>query len=299
MDIFLVDGTYELFRYFFAFPSAHNDSGEEVAATRGVLGTIASMLEDGARYIGVATDHVIESFRNELWRGYKTSKGVDPSLLAQFPLVEEALEAMGIKVWPMVELEADDALAGAAASLARLKQVGRIVICSPDKDLAQCVRGNRVLQLNRRTMEFRNEQDVRDRFGVDPGSIPDYLALVGDSADGYPGLAGWGEKSAGKVVGHYRHLEKIPMSATDWQVQIRSSKQLASTLRDQFKQALLFRDLATLRTMEPDISSPEELRWRGPTPSFGAMSRRIGDAQLLNRINRVSIASEAKTRRRS
>jgi len=296
LEIFLVDGTYELFRYFFAFPLAHNIKGEEVAATRGVLGTITSMLEDGARYIGVATDHVIESFRNGLWPGYKTSEGVDPSLLAQFPLVEEALEAMGVKVWPMVELEADDALAGAAASLAKLKQVGRIVICSPDKDLAQCVRGNRVLQLNRRTMEFRNEEDVRERFGVDPGSIPDYLALVGDSADGYPGLAGWGEKSAGKVVGHYHQLEKIPLSATDWQVHVRSSKQLASTLRDQFKQALLFRDLATLRTMEPKISSAEELRWKGPISSFAGICKRLEYDALLDRVNSISVASKAKTR---
>ena len=297
MDIFLVDGTYELFRYFFAFPSAHNIKGEEVAATRGVLGTIASMLEDGARYIGVATDHVIESFRNSLWPGYKTGEGVDPNLLAQFPLVEEALEAMGVKVWPMVELEADDALAGAAASLARLKQVGKIVICSPDKDLAQCVRGNRVLQLNRRTMEFRNEQDVRDRFGVDPGSIPDYLALVGDSADGYPGLPGWGEKSAGKVVGYYRHLEKIPLSAMDWKVHVRSSKQLASTLHDQFKQALLFRDLATLRTKEPKISSPEDVYWRGPKPSFGDVCGRLDAAQLFERVTGLASALKSKGRR--
>ncbi len=298
MDIFLVDGTYELFRYFFAFPSAHNDKGEEVAATRGVLGTIASMLEDGARYIGVATDHVIESFRNDLWPGYKTSEGVDPSLLAQFPLVEDALEAMGVKVWPMVELEADDGLAGAAASLAKLKQVGRIVICSPDKDLAQCVRGNRVLQLNRRTMEFRNEQDVRDRFGVDPGSIPDYLALVGDSADGYPGLAGWGEKSAGKVVGYYQHLEKIPLAATDWQVHVRSSKQLASTLRDQFKQALLFRDLATLRTREPKISSPDDIQWRGPDPSFEDMCRQLDAARLFDKVTGLASALRTKGGRR-
>ena len=299
LDIFLVDGTYELFRYFFAFPSAHNTKGEEVAATRGVLGTIASMLEDGARYIGVATDHVIESFRNDLWPGYKTGEGVDPSLLAQFPLVEDALEAMGVKVWPMVELEADDALAGAAASLARLRQVTKIVICSPDKDLAQCVRGTRVLQLSRRTMEFRNEADVRERFGVDPGSIPDYLALVGDSADGYPGLPGWGEKSAGKIIGHYRHLEKIPQSAIDWEVHVRSSKQLASTLRDQFKQALLFRDLATLRTMDPRLSSAEELRWKGPTPSFAAMCKRLDETRLLDRVNGIPIASKAKTRLRS
>ncbi len=295
MDIFLVDGTYELFRHFFALPSARNEKGEEVAATRGVLGTIASMLEDGARYVGVATDHVIESFRNDLWHGYKTSEGVDPSLLSQFPLVEEALMAMGVRVWPMVELEADDALAGAASSLARLRNVGRIVICSPDKDLAQCVRGNRVLQLNRRTMEFRNEEDVRTKFGVDPVSIPDYLALVGDSADGYPGLPGWGEKSAGKIVGNYRHLEEIPKSASDWSVHVRGANALASTLQDQFKRAMLFRDLATLRITEPKLSSAEELRWKGPTPRFEAVCRRLGDERILERVD--GIAPSTKSRR--
>jgi len=298
LDVFVVDGTYELFRYFFAFPSSRNQKGEEVAATRGVLGTIASMLEDGVSYIGVATDHVIESFRNGLWHGYKTSAGVDPSLLAQFPLVEEALESMGIRVWPMTELEADDALAGAVASLAKLRPVETIVICSPDKDLAQCVRGGKVVQLNRRTMEFRNEQGVKKKFGVEPGSIPDYLALVGDTADGYPGLTGWGEKSAGKVVGRYGHLEEIPPSATDWDIHVRGAVTLASTLREQFKLAMLFRDLATLRTSEPKLSSVEEVRWKGPTPAFSAICKRLDDSRLFDRVKRLG-ESKAKTRRKS
>ena len=280
----MVDGTYELFRYFFALPSHLNGRGEEVAATRGVLGSIASMLESGMTHIGVATDHVIESFRNELWPAYKTSEGVAPSLLAQFPLLEEGLEAMGIAVWPMVELEADDALAGAAASLGKFPEVGRVYLCSPDKDLAQCVRDDRVVQLNRRTQEVRNEQGVRDRFGVEPTSIPDYLALVGDDADGYPGLPGWGERSASRVLGVYRRLEKVPQLAADWEVQVRGADRLASTLREQFKLALLFRDLATLQTGEPRISSPEDIHWRGPGASFAETCSRLDAAQLFDHV---------------
>ena len=204
-----MDGTYELFRHFYALPTHANDKGEEVAATRGVLNSIAGMLESGVTHIGVATDQVIESFRNDLWPGYKTSDGVDPQLLAQFPLLEEALKAMGVVVWPMVELEADDALAGAAASLSKLAKVGRIYICTPDKDLAQCVRNDRVVQLDRRARNVRNEAGVMKKFGVPPGSIPDYLALVGDDADGYPGLEGWGEKSTAVVLGVYKHLEAV------------------------------------------------------------------------------------------
>src|SRR5690242_559940 len=191
-------------------PPHSNEKGEEVAATRGVLGSIAGMLESGVSHIGVATDHVIESFRNDIWPGYKTSEGIDPRLLSQFPLLEEALEAMGVVVWPMVELEADDALAGAAASLSRLSQVSRVYICTPDKDLAQCVRDDRVVQLDRRARQVRNEEGVREKFGVSPKSIPDYLALVGDTADGYPGLTGWGERSASAVIDLYGHLEAIP-----------------------------------------------------------------------------------------
>ena len=287
LDVYLVDGTYELFRHFYALPFHVNGSGEEVAATRGVLVSITGMLEGGVTHIGVATDHVIESFRNDLWPGYKTGAGVDPGLLAQFTPLEDALRAMGVSVWPMVELEADDALAGAAASLGAFPEVGRIYICSPDKDLAQCVRNGRVVQLDRRRRTVRDEAGVHERFGVLPASIPDYLALVGDSADGYPGLSGWGERSAAAVLGLYGHLENIPealpTAAPDWPVTVRGANRLATTLRENFELALLFRDLATLRTSEPAIASPDELRWRGPGRSFAAMCQRLDAAPLMDR----------------
>jgi 5'-3' exonuclease len=291
----LVDGTYELFRHFYAMPPHSNEKGEEVAATRGVLGSIAGMLESGVTHIGVATDHVIESFRNDLWPGYKTGEGVDPSLLSQFPLLEEALEAMGVVVWPMVELEADDALAGAAASLSRLSQVSRVYICTPDKDLAQCVRDDRVVQLDRRARQVRNEEGVREKFGVSPKSIPDYLALVGDTADGYPGLTGWGEKSASAVIDLYSHLEAIPPSAAEWKVNVRSADRLAETLRENFRLALLFRDLATLRTNEPRVRSPNHIRWAGPNAGFEQMCKRLDDSQLVGKV--TEIASKRTERR--
>ena len=299
MDIYLVDGTYELFRHFYALPTHANDKGEEVAATRGVLNSIAGMLESGVTHIGVATDQVIESFRNDLWPGYKTSDGVDPQLLAQFPLLEEALKAMGVVVWPMVELEADDALAGAAASLSKLAKVGRIYICTPDKDLAQCVRNDRVVQLDRRARNVRNEAGVMKKFGVPPGSIPDYLALVGDDADGYPGLEGWGEKSTAVVLGVYKHLEAVPSKAENWKVQPRSAARLAMVLQDNFKLALLFRNLATLRAKEPDISSPDTLSWNGSRTAFPAICQRVDDPQLIDRVAKLSSSRspESKTKR--
>jgi 5'-3' exonuclease len=290
VDIYLVDGTYELFRHFYAMPPQANDKGEEVAATRGVLNSIAGMLESGFTHIGVATDHVIESFRNNLWPGYKTGEGVDPRLLSQFPLLEDALRAMGVVVWPMVELEADDALAGAAASLSKLAKVGRIYICTPDKDLAQCVRNDRVVQLDRRARSVRNEEGVVEKFGVPPSSIPDYLALVGDDADGYPGLEGWGEKSTATVLGAYKHLEAIPRNAETWKAQPRSADKLASTLHANFKLALLFRDLATLRTGEPVIQSPKELKWRQPSRSFPAICKRLDDSKLADRVAKLALS---------
>ena len=290
-----MDGTYELFRHFYAMPTYANDRGEEVAATRGVLNSIAGMLESGITHVGVATDHVIESFRNSLWPGYKTGEGVDPRLLSQFPLLEDALQAMGVVVWPMVELEADDALAGAAASLSKLAKVGRIYICTPDKDLAQCVRDDRVVQLDRRARNVRNEAGVIEKFGVPPGSIPDYLALVGDSADGYPGLEGWGEKSASSVLGVYKHLEAIPSKAESWKVQPRSATRLAEVLETNFKLALLFRDLATLRTNEPKISSAEEIRWKGIGRTFPAICKRLDDAQLFERIAKMTVSKGPKS----
>ena len=292
MDTYLVDGTYELFRHFYAIPPQPNDRGEEVAATRGVLNSIAGMLESGITHIGVATDHVIESFRNNLWPGYKTGEGVDPRLLSQFPLLEEGLQAMGVAIWPMVELEADDALAGAAASLSKSSKVDRVYICSPDKDLAQCVRDDRVVQLDRRARSVRNEAGVMEKFGVQPSSIPDYLALVGDNADGYPGLEGWGEKSTATVLGIYKHLEAIPTRAESWKIQPRSAFHLAEVLETNFKLALLFRDLATLRTKEPRISSPEKIRWRGPGKEFPSICKRVDDAQLVERIAKIHASQQ-------
>src|SRR5687768_2980253 len=218
MDVHLIDGTYELFRHYYALPSARDRAGMEVAAVRGVLASVLAMMNGGARYVGVATDHVIESFRNRLWPGYKTGAGIDPDLLAQFPLLEEALSALGVAVWPMIEFEADDALASAAEIASRDPRVTRVIICTPDKDLAQCVDGTRVVQLHRRTRTTLDADGIRAKFGVWPASIPDYLALVGDSADGYPGLPGWGAKSAAAVLGRYEHLESIPEDWRTWGV---------------------------------------------------------------------------------
>ena len=286
MEIQLVDGTYELFRHYYAVPKAKDPAGREVAAVRGVVHSLLGMITAGARYVGVATDHVIESFRNQLWRGYKTSAGVEPDLLAQFPLLEEALTALGVTVWPMVEFEADDALAAAATIAARDQRVERVVICTPDKDLAQCVSGTRVVQLNRRTKVIMDEPGVVAKFGVLPESIPDYLALVGDTADGYPGLPGWGAKSAAAVLAKYRHLEAIPDDWRTWGVNAASPAALARTLAAQQADARLFRHLATLKTDIPLFTDVESLRWTGPRPEFEALAalldggrrRRIPDA---------------------
>ena len=287
MDIYLIDGTYELFRHFYAVPSAKEADGTEVGAVRGVLTSVLGLINrGGATHVGVATDHVIESFRNRLWRGYKTGAGVDPALLAQFPLLEEALAAMGVAVWPMVEFEADDALAAAAAAAARDPSVGRVVICTPDKDLAQCVRGTRVVQLNRRTNVVMDEAGVVAKFGVPPASIPDFLALVGDAADGYPGLQGWGAKSAAAVLARFGHLENIPRDAADWHANANNPRTLAATLERDRHLALLFRDLATLREDIPLFASVDELRWTGPTPAFAAMAARFDAAVTAPRAGR-------------
>jgi 5'-3' exonuclease len=233
------------------------------------------MVNAGATHIGVATDHVIESFRNTLWRGYKTSAGVEPDLLAQFPILEEALTALGVVVWPMVEFEADDALAAAAEAAARDREVEQVVICTPDKDLAQCVRGTRVVQLNRRTRVTMDEAGVTAKFGVSPASIPDYLALVGDASDGYPGLRGWGPKSTAAVLARFRHLEAIPPDWRDWHVNASSPAALCATLARERDNALLYRTLATLRTDIPVFASVDELRWRGPTPAFEPLARQL------------------------
>ncbi len=291
MDVYLLDGTYELFRQFYAIPPHTNPAGEEVAATLGVLASVVSMFESGVTHLGVATDHVIESFRNDLWPGYKTSAGVDPRLLAQFPLLEEALTALGVVVWPMVELEADDALAGAAASLSKFPEVERVYICSPDKDLAQCVVKNRVVMLDRRRKTVLDEKGIIERFGVPPASIPDYLALVGDTADGYPGLSGWGEKSASAVLSRYGHLEAIPRDISDWKVSPRRAERLASVLRENLKLAFLFRNLATLRKSEPVIASAGELVWRGPHESFVEICHRLDGTQFIDRVTSITRSS--------
>ena len=268
LEVFLIDGTYELFRYFYAMPSAKDRDGREVGAVRGVAHSILSMINGGARYVGVATDHVIESFRNDLWPGYKTGEGIDPDLYSQFPLLEQALAALGVPVWAMTEFEADDGLASAATIAARDPRVERVVICTPDKDLAQCVRGSRVVQLNRRTRVTFDESGIRAKFGVGPQSIPDYLALVGDSADGYPGLRGWGAKSTAAVLAKYEHLESIPEDPKTWGVNAANAGALALTLARERDRAMLFRDLATLRTHLPLFEDVESLRWEGPTPEF-------------------------------
>ena len=295
--VHLVDGTFELFRYFLSPAAAFDRSAPPaLRAVRGVVGSILGMLESGATHLGVATDHVIESFRNALWPGYKTGEGMDPLLAAQFEPLEESLSALGVVVWPMVEFEADDALAAAAARVAADARVEQVVVCSPDKDLAQCVRGDRVVQLDRRTREVRNELAVRQKFGVPPASIPDWLALVGDSADGYPGLPGWGARSAATVLARYQHLEQIPRLATEWDVSVRGSMRLAATLAEQRERALLFRELATLRADAPIGADVNALGWRGPRPGFAAWSARLGTPPLHERALRLAVARAAVSR---
>ena len=288
LDVHLVDGTYELFRHYYALPSARDREDNEVGAVRGVLASVLGMISGGATHIAVATDHVIESFRNELWPGYKTGEGIEPDLLAQFPLLEETLSAAGVVVWPMVEFEADDALAAGAVAAARDARVDRVIICTPDKDLAQCVRGDRIVQLNRRTRVTLDEAGVIQKFGVPPESIPDYLALVGDTSDGYPGLAGWGAKSTAAVLAKFGHLESIPADWREWRVNAANASALASTLASDRDHALLFRTLATLRSDIALFDDVDQLRWDGPTPGFAALAARF-DAAI----------TETKPRRRA
>src|SRR5450755_3172728 len=241
MEVHLVDGTYELFRHYYALPSARDQDGRDVAAVRGVLKSVLGMIQGGATHVAVATDHIIESFRNTLWPGYKTGEGIEPDLLAQFSLLEEVLAAAGVVVWPMVEFEADDALAAAASIAARDPRVERVIICTPDKDLGQCVRGTRIVQLNRRMRTTLDETGIVKKFGVSPTSTPDYLALVGDAADGYPGLPGWGPKSSAAVLAKYSHLEFIPKDWREWRVNVANASALSSTLSAEQDRALLFR----------------------------------------------------------
>ena len=292
MEVHLVDGTYELFRYHFALPSHLTSAeGREVAATRGVVGTVLTMLEQGATHIGVATDHVIESFRNDLWPTYKDGSGVDPDLKQQFPLVEDVLAAAGVLVWPMVEFEADDALGAAAKKAAADDRVEQVLICTPDKDLGQCV-GGKVVQLDRRKNEIYDVDGVREKFGVGPESIPDYLALVGDSADGFPGLAGWGAKSAATVLARYGHLEDIPKLGGDWDVPVRAAGKLAATLQRQWNDAVLFRRIATIEVDAPVMADVDELEWTGPRKDFADVAAAVDGQALVERAERLA---EART----
>jgi 5'-3' exonuclease len=283
MKIYLIDGTYELFRHFFAVPSATDVNGQEVGAVRGVLNSVLSMIEDGVTHLGVATDHVVESFRNDLYPGYKTSEGVAPELLSQFPILEECLQAMGVKLWPMVEFEADDALAAAAVKASFDPRVEQVLICTPDKDLAQTVSGSRIVQLDRRRNILRDEAGVIEKFGVSPQSIPDYLAVVGDSADGYPGITGWGEKAASSVLSQYPRLEDIPKDWKNWASSIKRAAKLSESLFNAWDEALLFRKLATLRTDAPVFESVDELKWRGPAPEFESCCKKMKSDALLKR----------------
>ena len=272
MEVYLVDGTYELFRHYYALPGARDASGQEVGATRGVVASIGGMVKSGVTHIGVATDHVIESFRNDLWPGYKTGAGIPHDLRSQFTLLEDALTALGVTVWRMVEFEADDALAAAAEIAANDARVSRVVICTPDKDLAQCVRGTRVVQVDRRGKEIRDADAVRGKFGVPPELIPDFLALVGDAQDGYPGVRGIGRVTAARLLHEHGPIESLP----------------ANVLGDDREQALLFKRLATLRADAPLFEDVEELRWRGPTEGFDAWVAKIGDEKLGERCRKAA-----------
>ncbi len=284
MKVHLIDGTYELFRHYFAVPKSANSKGQEIGAARGVLISMLSLLQQGATHVAIATDHVIESFRNELWPLYKDSSGVPRDLLSQFGLLEEVLAAAGFQVWPMVEYEADDGLAAGAVICAKDRRVEQVLICTPDKDLAQCVKKDRVLQFDRRKKMIIDYDGVVKKFGVEPESIPDYLALVGDSADGYPGLPGWGAKSAAAVLLKFKHLEKIPKSSRDWFVNAKAADRLASTLAEFWDKAMLFRLLATLITEGPVKTTVDQLRWKAPTKQFAAICEVLKAPELEQRF---------------
>lgn len=288
MRLHLVDGTYELFRAYFGAPPATGPDGAEVGATRGILRSLFSLVrEDGVTHVACAFDHVIESFRNELFPGYKTSEGVPADLMAQFPLAERAAHALGLVVWPMIEFEADDALATAAARWSDSPGVEQVLICTPDKDMAQCVRGTRVVCFDRMRRRLLDEKGVIEKFGVPPASIPDWLALVGDAADGFPGVPRWGSKSASAVLARYGHLEAIPDDEKEWSVTVRGAAALARSLREHRTEACLYRRLATLRTDAPLTEGIDDLRWRGARrQELATLCREIGDDGFIERVHR-------------
>ena len=288
MIVHIVDGTYELFRYFFAVPSHLTNDNREVGGTRGVVGSMLSILEGGATHVGIATDHVIESFRNDLLASYKTGAGIDPALRSQFTLLEDTLSAVGFCVWPMVEFEADDAMGAAAKVAATDSRVDRVMLCTPDKDLGQCVtEDGRVVQFDRRKEALIDYAGVIAKFGVPPSSIPDYLALVGDTADGIPGVAGWGAKTAGAVLARYGHLEDIPLEAGKWDVSVRGAAKLVNALAAHYEDAMLYRRLATIETDAPTIASVDEIEWKGPRPGCAEALREIDAFNYVDRIDRL------------
>lgn len=295
MRVHLIDGTYELFRFFYGVPARRNASGREVGAVRGVVGSLLGLVDAGATHVAVATDHVIESFRNDLWPGYKDGSGIDPHLLSQFGLLEDALRAAGFTVWAMVEHEADDGLGAGAAMAASDPRVEQVLICTPDKDLAQCVEGSRVVQFDRRQRHLMDADGVREKFGVSPESIPDYLALVGDTADGFPGLPGWGAKSAATVLARYTHLEQIPTRAEDWDITVRGAARLSRALEEGRELAELFRHIATIDRGAPVSASVDEIEWRGPRSDFGAVCREIEAPDLFARAEGLAALREPRT----
>lgn len=290
LTVHVVDGTYELFRQHFARPSKVNAGGLEVGGARGVLRSMLTMLEDGATHLGVATDHVVESFRNEMYDGYKTGEGMDPEIGDQFGPLEDGLRGLGIATYPMVEYEADDGMASLAAIAAADKRVSKVLLCTADKDLAQCVTEGRVLQFNRRDNKILDVADVEEKYGVRPESIPDWLGLVGDTADGFPGLKGWGAKSAAAVLQRYGHIDKIPLAAGQWDITVRGGAKLAKTLADNFEDALLFRRLATLETEAPTASSIDELKWTGPADNIEQIAEFFDADDLVTRTKKLAAA---------
>lgn len=288
LTVHLVDGTYELFRQFFARPSRKNSDGLEIGGARAVVRGMVGLLEEGATHIGVATDHVIESFRNDLYEGYKDGSGLDPEILAQFGPLEDGLRAAGFTVFPMVEYEADDAMAAAAAIADADPRVGKVLLCTPDKDLAQCVKAGKILQFDRRNNKILDVEDVIAKYGVPPESIPDWLGLMGDSADGFPGLKGWGAKSAAAVLAHYGHIENIPLAAGQWEITVRSASKLADTLAKNMDQALLFKTLATLALDAPTVQDIDEMRWRGPGVDLALWADKLEAPDLIKRTSKLA-----------
>ena len=286
MDVHLLDGTYELFRHHFALPSSIDAEGVEIAAVRGVLNSVVTMLDEGVTHIAVATDHTVDSFRNAMYAGYKTGEGLEEELFLQFAILEDAISSLGVCVLAMTEYEADDAMASAARIAGNDERVSRVHLCTPDKDLSQCVEGDRIVQVDRRRGEIRNADGVRAKFGVSPESIPDWLALTGDTADGFPGLKGWGAKSSALVLEEYLHLENIPRDPSQWTVQVRGASRLAETLDACFEDALLFRDLATLR-YDAISSGVDDWVWTGPRSDFQSWCDRLGLGRLSQRVDHI------------